>query len=627
MPEESSLLNSLDLPDGIKGLSYSDLERIANEIRELIIDVTSKNGGHIAPSLGVVELTLALLKVFDLPKDKIIWDVSHQAYAYKILTGRLKDFHTLRQYGGISGFSRPEESIYDTTIAGHASTSISSAVGITLANDILGNDGKAVAVIGDGALTGGVALEALNNIGEYKKNIIIVLNDNEMSISENVGGFSAYLSKSLTGAIATKIRYDLKSAAGGKPFGGALLKIAKKMEKMMITAVSPGSFFENLGIRYIGPIDGHNIKEVEKALTNAKLQKRPVLVHVATKKGKGYEHAENKPDIFHGVPSFNKETGISLGKSSNLSWTEVFSNKICEIAEKHNNVAAITAAMKDGTGLKNFAEKFPDRFFDVGIAEQYALAFASGLATANMKPYCAIYSTFLQRAYDQIIHDIAIAGLPVTICIDRGGFVGADGSTHHGIYDMSYLSLIPHITVMLPKDKYELESMLDLSYELNCPVAIRYARGNVYDNPSLEKNKIEIGKVEVVKNGGSIAVISIGHIFEEVYNAYNMLLNDNIEVTLINLRFLKPLDSKYLCDLLKDKSMVVTVEEGSLLGGAGQMITALVNNNGLNIKCRNIGIEDKFFEHGTVAELRKDAGIDSVSIYNKIKNYIENIKS
>ena len=559
----------------------------------------------------MVELTLALLKVFDLPKDKIIWDVSHQAYAYKILTGRLKEFHTLRQYGGISGFSRPEESIYDTTIAGHASTSISSAIGITLANDILGSDGKAVAVIGDGALTGGVALEALNNIGEYKKNIIIVLNDNEMSISENVGGFSAYLSKSLTGAVATKIRYDLKSAAGGKPFGGALLKIAKKMEKMMITAVSPGSFFENLGIRY---------KEIE-------IMRKMMLVLACIICIFCMDlYAENKPDIFHGVPSFNKETGISVNKSTILSWTDVFSNKICEIAEKHNNVAAITAAMKDGTGLKNFAEKFPDRFFDVGIAEQYALAFASGLATANMKPYCAIYSTFLQRAYDQIIHDIAIAGLPVTICIDRGGFVGADGSTHHGIYDISYLLPVPNITIMLPKDKYELESMLDLSYELNCPVTIRYARGNVYDNPSLEKNKIEIGKVEVVKNGGSIVIISIGHIFEEVGNAYNMLLNDNIEVTLINLRFLKPLDSKYLCDLLKDKSLIVTVEEGALLGGAGQMITALVNDKGLNIKCINIGIEDKFFEHGSVAELRKDAGIDSVSIYNKIKTYIEDLK-
>lgn len=610
------------MPNGIKDLSYSDLERLATEIRELIIDVTSKNGGHIAPSLGVVELTLALLKIFDLPKDKIIWDVSHQAYAYKILTGRLKDFHTLRQYGGISGFSRPEESIYDTTIAGHASTSISSAIGITLANDILGNDGKAVAVIGDGALTGGVALEALNNIGAFKKNIIIVLNDNEMSISQNVGGFSAYLSKSLTGAVATKMRYDFKQAAREAPFGSTVLKIAKKMEKIMISAVSPGSFFENLGIRYIGPIDGHDIKEVEKALANAKLQKRPVLVHIATKKGKGYEHAENKPDIFHGVSSFNKDTGETLGKSSSLSWTSVFGNKLCQMAESNKNIAAITAAMKDGTGLKEFSSKYRDRFFDVGIAEQYALAFASGLAVAGMKPYCAIYSTFLQRGYDQIIHDIAIAGLPVTICVDRGGFVGADGSTHHGVYDIAYLLTVPNITIMLPKDKYELEAMLELSLNINKPVVIRYARGNVYDNDKLEHNKIEYGKVEVIDNSSDILIISIGHIFEEAYSAYSRLKTENQNVSLINLRFAKPLDSDYLCSLLKDKSLVITVEEGALIGGAGQMISALINNNDLNIHCKNIGIEDKFFEHGTVSELRRDAGIDADSIYEKVKSFI-----
>ena len=600
---------------------------VAKEIRELIIDVTSKNGGHIAPSLGVVELTLALLKVFDLPKDKIIWDVSHQTYAYKILTGRLHDFHTLRQYGGISGFSRPEESIYDTTIAGHASTSISSAIGITLANDILGSDGKAVAVIGDGALTGGVALEALNNIGAFKKNIIIVLNDNEMSISENVGGFSAYLSKSLTGAVATKMRYDFKNAAGETPFGGTVLKIAKKMEKIMISAVSPGSFFENLGIRYIGPIDGHNIKEVETALNNAKLQKRPVLVHIATKKGKGYHHAENKPDIFHGVPSFNKETGVALSKSSHLSWTDVFGEKLCLMAEKNKNIAAITAAMKDGTGLRNFALKYKDRFFDVGIAEQYALAFASGLAVAGMKPYCAIYSTFLQRAYDQIIHDIAIAGLPVTICVDRGGFVGADGSTHHGIYDIAFLLAVPNIIIMLPKDKYELEAMLELSYNIDKPIAIRYARGNVYSNDKIKNQEIELGKVEVIDNTSDIAVISIGHVFEEVYTAYNMLQDENENVSLINLRFAKPLDDAYLCDILKDKSLIITVEEGALLGGAGQMILSLLNNNDLNIPCKNIAIQDKFYEHGTVAELRREAGIDAKSIYEKIKTYIHKVKS
>lgn len=573
----------------------------------------------------MVELTIALLKVFDLPQDKIIWDVSHQSYAYKILTDRLSSFHTLRQYGGISGFSRPEESIYDTCIAGHASTSISSAIGVTLANSLLNKEGKAVAVIGDGALTGGVALESLNNVGMFKKNLIIVLNDNEMSISKNVGGFSAYLSKSLTGAMATKIRYDIKDAAGENFLGDAILKIAKKMEKLMINAVSPGSFFENLGIRYIGPINGHNIKEIEIALSNAKLQKRPVLVHIVTKKGKGYEFAENQPDKFHGVAAFNKETGKALSKSSSLSWTNVFANKILSMAEKHSNIVTVTAAMKDGTGLNEFAEKFPDRFYDVGIAEQYAVAFSSGLALSGVKPYCVIYSTFLQRAYDQIIHDVAIGNIPVTFCIDRGGFVGADGSTHHGIYDIAYLRTIPNLVMMLPKDKYELEKMMELSYNLNKPVAIRYARGNVYENKSLPKNLVKLGKVEIINNSGKIVIISIGHIFEEVYNVYTSFLKDNVEITLINLRFIKPLDEKYLLSFLENKSLIITVEEGAIMGGAGEMINSILNKHNINIPCKNIGIEDKFYEHGNVSDLRKDAGIDSSSIYKKIKKYIKTI--
>ena len=524
-----------------------------------------------------------------MPKDKIIWDVSHQSYAYKILTDRLNSFHTLRQYKGISGFSRPEESIYDTCISGHASTSISSAIGITLANSILNQEGQAVAVIGDGALTGGLALEALNNIGVFKKNIIIVLNDNEMSISANVGGFSSYLSKSLTGVLATKMRYDFKNAAEKAPFGDAVLKISKKMENVMIGMLSPGAFFENLGIRYIGPIDGHNVKDIENALSNAKLQKRPVLVHIATKKGKGYVPAEKSPDVFHGVSAFDKETG---------------------------------AAMGDGTGLRSFAEKFPDRFFDVGIAEQYAVTFSAGLAIAGMKPYCAIYSTFLQRAYDQIIHDIAIAELPVTICVDRGGFVGADGSTHHGIYDIAYLKTVPNLNIMLPKDRHELEAMLDLSYELNKPVAIRYARGSVYDNQELIYNKLELGKPEVISDKGKTAVISVGHIFSEVYTAYKKLLDESLDITLINLRFIKPLNTEYLLNILKDKSFVVIIEEGSLIGGAGEMIVSLLNNSGIYIPCRTIGISDEFFEHGTVSDLRKDAGLDWKSLYNTIKDCI-----
>lgn len=416
------------------------------------------------------------------------------------------------------------------------------------------------------------------------------------------------------------MRYDFKTAAEEAPFGDTVLKIAKKMENVMIGMLSPGAFFENLGIRYIGPIDGHNIKEIEKALSNAKLQKRPVLVHIATKKGKGYEPAEKSPDIFHGVSAFDKETGIAKGKSDTLSWTDVFGSKILSMAENHNDITAITAAMGDGTGLKKFAETFPERFFDVGIAEQYAVAFSAGLAVAGMKPYCAIYSTFLQRAYDQIIHDIAIAELPVTLCVDRGGFVGADGSTHHGIYDIAYLKTIPNLNIMLPKDKQELEAMLDLSYELNKPAVIRYARGSVYDNKELPFNKLELGKPEIIADKGKTAVISVGHIFSEVYTAYKKLQDEGIDITLINLRFVKPLNKEYLLSILKDKSFIIIIEEGALIGGAGEMIVSLLNNSGNYIPCRTIGISDEFFEHGSVADLRKDAGLDWESLYNTIKD-------
>lgn len=416
------------------------------------------------------------------------------------------------------------------------------------------------------------------------------------------------------------MRYDFKTAAEEAPFGDTVLKIAKKMENVMIGMLSPGAFFENLGIRYIGPIDGHNIKEIEKALSNAKLQKRPVLVHIATKKGKGYEPAEKSPDIFHGVSAFDKETGIAKGKSDTLSWTDVFGSKILSMAENHNDITAITAAMGDGTGLKKFAETFPERFFDVGIAEQYAVAFSAGLAVAGMKPYCAIYSTFLQRAYDQIIHDIAIAELPVTLCVDRGGFVGADGSTHHGIYDIAYLKTIPNLNIMLPKDRQELEAMLDLSYELNKPAVIRYARGSVYDNKELPFNKLELGKPEIIADKGKTAVISVGHIFSEVYTAYKKLQDEGIVITLINLRFVKPLNKEYLLSILKDKSFIIIIEEGALIGGAGEMIVSLLNNSGNYIPCRTIGISDEFFEHGSVADLRKDAGLDWESLYNTIKD-------
>ena len=613
------MLRTINLPDGIKDLDYKNLEVLATDVRNEIIEVTSKNGGHIAPSLGVVELTIALMRVFDVNKDKIIWDVGHQTYAYKILTDRLESFKTLRTYGGISGFSRPCESPFDHCISGHASTSIASAAGILLANEINHIDDKVIAVIGDGALTGGLALEALNNISTLRKNLIIVLNDNEMSISANVGGFASFISRSITSEFATKVKNDMRSVMKDTPIGGTFYNLLKKFEQMTVKAISPGGFFESLGIRYIGPIDGHKLKDVENALKHASIQHKPVVVHVVTTKGKGYEHAEKAPDIFHGVSSFDIKTGVALGKSSKESWTNVYSKKLLELASKHENICAITAAMTDGTGLKEFAKTYPDRFFDVGIAEQYATTFSAGLAIGGAKPYTTIYSTFLQRALDQIIHDVAIPNLPVTFCIDRGGFVGADGSTHHGVFDLAYLKMIPNLTMMVPKDKFELESMLELSYDFKTPVAIRYARGNVFDNDELPKNEVKIGSPELIYKGTSkISIISIGAIFEEVYKAYKDISNQGISVDLINLRFVKPLNKDELIEAIKDSKLILTVEEGAKLGGVGEMISSLLNDENIFTKVVKIGIDDNFYEHGQVSDLRKEANINSEAIVNAI---------
>lgn len=621
------MLHSLDLPNGIKDLDYNDLEELANEVREKIINVTSENGGHIAPSLGVVELTLALMRVFDVNKDKIIWDVGHQTYAYKILTDRLHSFDTLRTYGGISGFSRPSESPYDHCISGHASTSIASAAGLLLGNSINNVDDKVIAVIGDGALTGGLAFEALNNISTLRKNLIIILNDNEMSISANVGGFASFLSKSITSEFATKIKSDMRSVMKDTPIGGTVYNLLKKFESMTVKALSPGVFFESLGIRYIGPIDGHKLKDIESALKHASIQHKPVVVHVATVKGKGYEFAEKSPDVFHGVSCFDISTGLPKDKSTDVSWTKAFSLKLIDMAKNHNNICAITAAMEDGTGLKEFSKQYNDRFFDVGIAEQYAVTFSAGLAIGGAKPYTTIYSTFLQRAFDQIIHDVAIPNLPVTFCIDRGGFVGADGSTHHGIFDLAYLRMIPNITIMVPKDRFELESMMELSYEFKSPVAIRYARGKVFDNDELPKNPLKVGSPEVIYKGDSkISIISIGAIFDEAYKAYNELKSQNILTDLINLRFVKPLITEELISAISDSKLIITVEDGVKLGGVGEMISSILNDNNIFVPVVKIAIDDQFYEHGNVSDLRKEANIDSTAIVNAILDHCKKLE-
>ncbi|UOD34607.1 1-deoxy-D-xylulose-5-phosphate synthase [Deferribacteraceae bacterium V6Fe1] len=608
------IIDKIKLPEGIQALEYDELKELANDVRELIIDVVSKNGGHLAPSLGVVELTIALLKVFKPDFDKIVWDVGHQSYAYKILTDRKDRFHTLRTYKGISGFIKPSESIYDTFGVGHTSTSISAGLGIKTASDLLGKGQRVVAVIGDGAMTAGLAFEGLNNLGQLDKNMIVILNDNEMSISPNVGAFSRHLSKILSGDIYTKFRKDIQKLLENAPLGGQLLHVAKKMEEGLIGFFTPGVIFEELGLRYIGPIDGHNIKDIVSALKNATKQDGPVLIHVSTKKGKGYKPAEENPDIYHGVSSFNKIDGKPIKFGAKKTFTSAFGDKLVDMALKNNKIVAITAAMADGTGLKKFAEVFPDRFFDVGIAEQHAVTFAAGLAINGLKPYVAIYSTFLQRAYDQIIHDVALQNLPVVFCIDRAGLVGADGPTHHGSFDMSYLRCIPNLTIMLPKNIFELEKMLELSENINSPVAIRYPRGNAEDTEGYIDTEVELGMPEVVTDNGEIVLITAGHTFSEGFKAKNILKEKGVDISLINLRFLKPLNQKVLTDVLKDKKLIVTLEDNSIKGGVGEEVCSLVMDNNICTKVIKLGLPDRFVEHGDVSILKKHLKLDSESI-------------
>ncbi len=601
-------------------MSYNELDKLAEELRELILDVVSKNGGHLAPNLGVVELTIALMRALDLEKDSIIWDVGHQSYTYKILTDRLHKIYSLRQFGGISGFTKPSESPYDKSISGHTSTSISVAMGIHATNSYKENKQKVVAVIGDGAMGGGQAFEALNNLCNLEnKNIMVILNDNEMSISKNTGGIATYLSKIINGQLATTIKKDIQNIIEDAPLGDKVISFAKRIESSVVGFVSPGLIFENLGIKYIGPIDGHKIKDVEKAINNGFLQNMPVLVHVVTTKGKGYEAAECEPDRFHGVSAFDVESG-KAPSSKKISWTNLFGNKLVELANIDERVVAITAAMTDGTGLKAFSEKYPDKFHDVGIAEQHATAFAAGLALGGYRPYFAVYSTFLQRAYDQLIHDVAIDCLPVTFCIDRGGLVGADGATHHGAFDISLLNAIPNMGIFLPKDDYEFNAMMDLSLECDFPVAIRYPRGDVQTYP-FEKKEVELGMIEAICSGDDVLIVSTGHIFEESYKLYNLLIENNTSTSLINLRFLKPFSDNALDELVnsaRGKKLIVTMEDGSIRGGAGETVVNKLVDNGVYVPVMKVGLPDAFVQHGTVSELRNFLGIDAQSVFEEI---------
>ena len=621
MSKDYKILNKISGVNDIKKLSFDELTILASEVRDFIIEATSKNGGHLASSLGVVELTIALIKSYDFPKDKIIWDVGHQSYAYKILTDRKDAFVDLRSFGGISGFPKRKESAYDSFDTGHSSTSISAGLGMCVARDLNKDDYKIVTVIGDGALTGGMAFEALNNLSNLKSNYIIILNDNEMSISKSEGG----LNKALLGVRSSKRYTELKNNLKNKLEKSAVGLFIKKILVTIVNIVkqiseSEGMLFENLDINYVGPINGHDIREMTNAITKAQKLNEPVIIHVKTIKGKGYEPAEKNPTLYHGVGPYDIETGKLIASENGITYTKVFSNKLIELAKKDEKLVAITAAMADGTGLKEFSTLFPDRFFDVGICEQHAVTFSAGIAVSGIVPIVCIYSSFLQRAFDQIIHDVCLQNQHVVFAIDRAGLVGADGETHQGIFDISFLRLIPNMTILAPKNANELESMLQYAiYDIPGPVAIRYPRGKAYEELSDKNEKIEYGKSELLYDGSKIAIVALGSMVSTAVHLRDKLIEKNISPIVVNLRFAKPIDFEMIDNICKkDTKELVVMEEGVKSGGIGTMIEDYVHDKGYNIKVVLITLPDAYVEHGNVSKLREALGIDSSSILKKI---------
>lgn len=610
-------LDKINSPSDLKKIRKEDLPLLAEEIRELLLNVVSNTGGHLASNLGVVELTIALHYIYDTPEDMIIWDVGHQAYVHKILTGRRGDFNTLRQYGGISGFPKIDESSHDSFNVGHSGTSVSAALGMVEARDKLGKSNKVIAVIGDGSMTAGMVFEGLNHTGDLKKDIIVILNDNEMSISRNVGAISSYLSKIITGSLYTKVKQETEFIIKNIPrIGEPMLKVAKKAEESVKGLVGPGTLFEELGFRYIGPIDGHTFDHLFPTLENIKKLNGPVLVHVVTKKGKGYPPAEKDPASFHGIPPFDIKTGLPLKKSVIPTYTKIFSQSLIRLAEINNKIVAISAAMPEGTGLNYFAERFPDRFYDVAIAEQHGVTFAAGLAAGGYHPVVAIYSTFLQRAYDQIVHDVCLQNLPVTFAIDRAGVVGEDGPTHHGTFDINYLRHIPNIVIMAPKDEDELQHMLYSSVNYNCPSAIRYPRGTgVGVDVRPQFMPLEIGKGEVILDGTDVAIIALGNMVYPAIEAAGILKKNGIDAAVANARFVKPVDEAMILELANKCGYIVTIEDGALAGGFGSAVLETLEKHGAaDIHVKRIGLPDKFIEHGTIRELHKLYGLDAESI-------------
>ena len=616
------VLERIQSPEDIKALSTEQLETLAQEIRTFLVEKISHTGGHLASNLGVVELTIALYLAFDLPKDKVVWDVGHQSYVHKILSGRRDLFCELRQYGGLSGFPKRKESPYDSFDTGHSSTSISAGLGLAQGRDLLGEDYSVVSIIGDGALTGGMAYEALNNAARMKRNFIIVLNDNNMSISENVGGMSSYLNGLRTGDGYNDLKKNVVGALGRIPGGQQMIIRIKRTKNGIKQLFIPGMLFENMGITYLGPVDGHDIRKVQRALLEAKRLDHAVLVHMLTKKGKGYAPAERNPSKFHGVDPFDIATGKPLQKKEHPSYTDVFSRALCRLAQKDEKIVAVTAAMPDGTGLKAFAKEFPDRFFDVGIAEAHAVTSAAGMAAAGLKPVVAVYSSFLQRGYDQILHDVCIQELPVLFAVDRAGLVGSDGETHQGIFDYSYLTCIPNMTVMAPKNRWELEDMLAFGLKLGRPAAIRYPRGEAYRGLKEYRQPIEYGKGELLIDhsgkGAKIALLAVGSMVSTAEHICEKLEKRGILCSLANGRFVKPFDRELADYLAGTHSLVVTLEENVLQGGFGRAVASYIYEGHPGTKVYQVGLPDTYVEHGNVSVLRESLGIDSDSIIKKM---------
>lgn len=613
------VLEKIEKANDIKNIHEEDLPALAQEIRDFLIRSISVTGGHLASNLGVVELTMALHRVFTLPEDKIIWDVGHQSYTHKILTGRREGFEALRTYGGLSGFPKRKESDCDAFDTGHSSTSISAGLGYVRAAEIQKEDYHVISVIGDGSLTGGMAYEALNNAASLQRNFIIVLNDNNMSISENVGGMSRYLSTIRTTNTYANLKRSVEKTLRRIPVGGEhIVDHIRRTKSGIKQILIPGMFFEDMGITYLGPVDGHNLKELERVLNEAKRVQGAVLVHVNTVKGHGYEPAEKNPEKFHGTGPYDVPTGRPVAKKDGDSYTDVFAKVLRNIAAKDEKVVAITAAMPDGTGLSLFKKAYPDRFFDVGIAEEHAVTFAAGLAAGGLKPVFAVYSSFLQRGYDQMIHDVCLQKLPVVFAIDRAGLVGSDGETHQGLFDLSYLNTIPNMTVMAPKNKWELADMLRFAVDYGKPIALRYPRGRADTILEEHREPVVYGHSEMIFEGQDIAIVSVGHIMPVALEVREMLKAEGYVCTLVNARFVKPADIRMIRRLSKNHRLIVTIEENALSGGYGECISKYIAENDMDVRVLNCGLPDDYVEHGSVDILRKTVGLSAENIVRKI---------